>query len=226
MNLTCHFCKGTSRIGGVIPARYAVLGGWTGRDRKAVEAHIQELKSLGVPAPSATPLFYRVSAERLTTAGQIQALGENSSGEVEFVLAAVDGELWVGAGSDHTDREVERYGVAVSKQMCDKPVAPEFWPYTEVEPHWDRLVLRAYSEIAGKRQLYQEGPVSALMHPRDLLAAYCGGRLADGTVVFGGTLSSIGGIRPAEAFNFELEDPVLGRSIRHGYRIEVLPLVA
>src|SRR5258708_28829629 len=41
-----------------------------------------------------------------------------------------------------TDREVETYGVTVSKQMCDKPLAPLFWPYDEVAPHWDRLMLR------------------------------------------------------------------------------------
>ena len=40
------------------------------------------------------------------------------------------GRLWVGTGSDHTDREVEKYGVTVSKQMCDKPVAPVFWAST------------------------------------------------------------------------------------------------
>jgi len=60
------------------------------------------------------------------------------------VLLQQDGRLWVGTGSDHTDREVEKYGVSVSKQMCDKPIAPEFWPMVEVAPHWDKLMLRGY----------------------------------------------------------------------------------
>ena len=54
------------------------------------------------------------------------------------------GRMWVGTGSDHTDREVEKYGVTVSKQMCEKPVASRFWAFDEVAPHWDRLMLRAH----------------------------------------------------------------------------------
>ena len=57
---------------------------------------------------------------------------------------STQGKLWVGTGSDHTDREVEKYGVTVSKQMCEKPMAPAFWAYDDVAPHWDRLMLRAH----------------------------------------------------------------------------------
>mgnify|MGYP003694519257 CR=1 FL=1 len=44
---------------------------------------------------------------RLTLASSIQAIGTRSSGEVELVLLQSAGRLWVGVGSDHTDREVE-----------------------------------------------------------------------------------------------------------------------
>ncbi len=77
-------------------------------------------------------------------------VGESSGGEVEFVLLQHGGRLWVGAGSDHTDREVEKYGVTVSKQMCEKPIASTFWAYDDVAPHWDRLLLRAH--VIEKRQ--------------------------------------------------------------------------
>jgi hypothetical protein len=43
--------------------------------------------------------------------------------------------------------------------------------------------------------------------------------------MFCGTLGAIGGIRPATRFEMELADPILGRSIRHAYDIEVLPVV-
>jgi hypothetical protein len=39
-------------------------------------------------------------------------------------------------------------------------------------------------------------------------------------------LGAIGGIRPALRFEMELEDPVLGRMMRHGYDIDVLPVVS
>ena len=39
-----------------------------------------------------------------------------------------------------------------------------------------------------------------------------------------GTLPAIGGIRPAERFEIELEDPVLGRTLRHAYAVAALPV--
>src|SRR5579864_3414202 len=84
-----------------------VIAGWTGRDKAAVEKHIEELAVLGVKRPPTTPVFYRASAARLTLDDEIEVLGETSSGEVEFVLLQHGGRLWVGTGSDHTDRQVE-----------------------------------------------------------------------------------------------------------------------
>jgi len=205
---------------------HAVIAGWTGRDAAAVEKHIAELEAIGVKRPATAPIFYRVTAARLTTDDSIEALGETSSREVEFVLLQHDERLWVGAGSDHTDREVEKYGVSVSKQMCDKPIAPEFWPMVEVAPHWDRLMLRAYIAENGKRVLYQEGPVTAMLDPLDLIEKFSGKTgLAEGTLMFCGTLSAKGCVRPSDVFEVELDDPVLGRKIQHRYGIRTLPVL-
>jgi Protein of unknown function (DUF2848) len=209
-----------------IAIKEAVIAGWTGRDAAAVEKHIKELEELGVKRPATTPIFYRVSAARLTCAGEIEAVGEASGGEAEFVLLQHSGRLWVGLGSDHTDREVEKYGVTVSKQMCDKPIAAQFWAYDEVVPHWDRLILRSHVVEGGERKLYQEGAVSAMRHPQDLLERYAkDAKLAEGAMMFGGTLAARGGVRPTQEFIFELEDPVLGRKIAHAYRVRTLPIL-
>jgi hypothetical protein len=204
---------------------HAIVAGWTGRDAAAVEKHIRELEALGVKRPASTPIFYRVSAARLTTDGCIEAVGESSGGEVEFVLLQHGGRLWVGTGSDHTDREVEKYGVTVSKQMCDKPVAATFWAFDEVAPHWDRLELRSYVEENGKRALYQDGSVAAMIDPRDLMKRYATGELPDNAIMFCGTLAAHGGVRATPQFAFELEDPVLGRRISHAYRVRTLPIL-
>jgi hypothetical protein len=42
--------------------------------------------------------------------------------------------------------------------------------------------------------------------------------------MFCGTLAVKGGIRPADAFEMELEDPVLRRTIRHKYAVAALPV--
>ena len=205
-----------------------VIAGWAARDQASVEAHIKELEELGVKRPSRVPLFYRVSADRLTIAERLQVLGGDSSGEIEAVLIADDrGRLWVGVGSDHTDRKVEAYSVAVSKQICPKPVSAELWPFEEVADHWDSLHLRSHVFIDGERQLYQEGSVANLLDPRDLIRRYTGGDVLPArTALFCGTLTAEGGVRPAARFEMKLEDPVLGRSLVHAYELDELPEVA
>jgi hypothetical protein len=203
-----------------------IVAGWTGRDEAAVEKHIAELAAIGVKPPATTPIFYRAAAARVTLDDEIEVLGKASSGEAEFVLLQQDGRLWVGAGSDHTDREVEKYGVSVSKQMCDKPIAPDFWAYDDVAPHWDRLMLRAFISDPGRRTLYQEGPLTAMLDPLSLIGKFNGkGALDDATLMFCGTLAARGGVRPSEIFEFELDDPVLGRKIARSYRARTLPVL-
>ena len=203
----------------------AVIAGWTGRDPITLEEHMRELEALGVARPSSTPMFYFVSTSRLITAPVIEVSGDRSSGEVEFVLVQSGGRLYVGVGSDHTDRAVEAYSVTVSKQMCDKPLATELWDFADVEGHWDTLSLRSWVFVDERRVLYQEGSVSDMRAPADLIERFAGTReLPDGHVMFCGTLAAIGGIRPAQRFEFEIEDPVRGRRIRHGYDVVSLPV--
>ena len=85
------------------------------------------------------------------------------SGEVEFVLIGWQGRIFVGCGSDHTDRKVEAYSVTVSKQMCDKPVASVLWELEDVIAHWDKMILRSWAMIDGARVLYQEGTLDAML---------------------------------------------------------------
>ena len=203
----------------------AVIAGWTGRDPVARDKHIAELEALGIARPATTPIYYRCSARRITLEDRIEVSGENSSGEVEFVLIGWQGRTFVGLGSDHTDRKVESYSVTVSKQMCDKPVASTLWELEDVIGHWDRMILRSWAWINGKRELYQEGTLDAMLPVKELIERGFGGKgLPDGCAMFGGTFAAKGGIRPADRFEFELEDPVLKRKISHGYDVITLPV--
>ena len=196
--------------------RELVIAGWTGRDERSLRKHIRELEELGVKPPKTTPIFYRVSANLLTTENEIQVSGADTSGEVEFVLLQ-GSELRVALGSDHTDRKAETIGVSLSKQLCAKPVSRESWRYDEVKPHWERLMLRSWTD--GK--LYQEGPVTVIRSPEDLMSRY---PLKPGYAMFCGTLAAKDGIRGGARFTMELEDPVLKRKLSHEYRVRVLPV--
>ena len=204
-----------------------IIAGWTARDEAAIQEHIEELAELGVAPPSRTPLFYRVAARRLTTDAYIEAIGEASSGEAEFFLLNIDGDVWVGAGSDHTDRAAEAQGITLSKQMCDKPVARPVWRLADVKAHWDRLRLSSWIVEGGERLAYQDGQVAAILSPDDLMGKFAvedeDGGLGPGDLMMCGTLPAIGGVRSSAHFAFSLTDPVLDRRIAHAYDIVTLP---
>jgi hypothetical protein len=204
-----------------------VVAGWTGRDTAALTHHIEELAALGVPRPSSVPVFYRTSVNGLTQTERLEVLGPDSSGEVEPVLFGLDDGVWLGIGSDHTDRKAETMGIAMSKQLCGKVVGTTLWPLAEIADHWDRLVIRSYATIDSKRVLYQEGPLAGMRTPEDLMSLYDGStRLKPGTAMFCGTVGAIGGIRPASRFEMELEDPVLNLKMAHAYDVVALPVIS
>jgi hypothetical protein len=203
-----------------------IVAGWTGRDEKALHHHIEELAAIGVPRPSSVPVFYRISTANLTQTGRLEVLGPDTSGEAEPVVVALQDGLWLGVGSDHTDRKAETMGIALSKQLCAKVIGKTLWRLDEVAGHWDQLILRAHVSIDGKRLKYQEGPLSTMRNPADLMARAGGeAKFVTGTVMFCGTLGAIGGIRPAAQFTAVLVDPVRGREMSCDYAIDVLPVV-
>jgi hypothetical protein len=214
--------------GRVVDIDELVIAGWTGRDVEALNHHIEELKAIGVQPPSKVPLYYRVTANLLTQTETVQVLGDDTSGEVEPVLVGTPDRLWVTVGADHTDRKLESYGVAHSKQVCPKVIGRTAWRFEEVAPHWDRLMLRSFIEEGGKRVLYQEGPLAKIRAPRELIAGWRNGdkRLPAGVAMFCGTLPALGAIRSSSRFEMEIEDSVLGRKLAHAYDVEALPLIS
>jgi len=206
-----------------IPIKEVIVAGWTGRNREAVEHHIQELAELGIAPPSETPLFYRVSDTCLVQAEGIQVLGSATSGEAEPLLVRHECALWLGLASDHTDRELEAVSVAASKQACPKPVAGQLWRLDEVAGHTDDLILRCHILEDTGWVLYQEGPLAKILPLGELVDRL---QMAEGSAMLCGTLPAIGPIRPSAAYRMELSDPILGRRIKLEYQVKTLPIVA
>ncbi|MGL5114823.1 MAG: DUF2848 family protein, partial [Beijerinckiaceae bacterium] len=121
----------------------------------------------------------------------------------------------------------ETFGIALSKQLCPKPVSRDLWRLDEVLPRWDTLELRSHALVGGDRVLYQDGRLASLRPPADLIQRWTdGGALMPGTLMFGGTIAAIGGIRPASGFEMEIVDPTNGRHLTHRCDIQVLPVVS
>lgn len=204
------------------PLTNLIIAGWTGRDAAAVQHHINELVAIGIPAPSKTPLYYRTGASLLTQSEQIEVLGNGSSGEAEPLVVQAGGKLWLGLGSDHTDREFEKTSVAASKQMCPKPVGTQLWSWSSVADRLDDLTLSSEIFENGAWVGYQKGTL-AKIRPLEKLIEAAG--MKDGTAMMCGTLPAIGGVRPSAQFRARLHDAKMDREITLSYAATRLPLI-
>ncbi|WP_242908091.1 DUF2848 family protein [Actinomadura terrae] len=169
---------------------HLIIAGYTGRDEAATRAHIEELAAIGVPEPPTVPAFYPLDPALLTSGPTIAVAGGNTSGEVEPVLVRHAGRHYLGVGSDHTDRDIERTDIAAAKAACPKPVGDRFVELP-ADGSWDGV--RVESTVDGRP--YQSGSLAALRTPSDLLArlaAACGDLPGD-LVVFAGTLPLLAG---------------------------------
>lgn len=169
-----------------------IVAGYTGADPAAVQHHIDELAAIGVAPPESVPAFYPMPAGVLTQDATISVTGAGTSGEVEPVLLRLSGRLFLGVGSDHTDRDLERDSVARSKAVCPKPVGRAVVEIPSGGLGWHAITLRSVVDGA----TYQEGRMTALLPPTEVLERYeRSGHHDDGgdLVLFGGTLPLLTG---------------------------------
>ncbi|TFG93657.1 MAG: DUF2848 domain-containing protein [Candidatus Atribacteria bacterium] len=203
---------------------YMLNAGYAGRTQEKVLEHIEELEKLGVSGPTEIPILFPITFNQATQEQQIDVQGEQTSGEIEFVLLLHAGEWFVTVGSDHTDRELEQFSVEKSKQACPNVLASCLWPVTEVIEHWDQIHLRAWVTKDGTRVIYQDDTLAALL-PYSVLLDFVRSKVAhnlDGIPIFSGTIATLKGLIFADFFEMEMLDPVLKRSIRHQYSIRPL----
>ena len=221
-NFFVNRVSGSKEITVQIP--YMLNAGYAGRTQEKVREHIEELEKLGVPGPTEIPILFPITLNQATLAQHIDVQGEQTSGEIEFILLQHAGEWFVTVGSDHTDRELEKFSVEKSKQACPNVLASCLWPVTEVLEHWDQIQLRAWVTKDRTRVLYQDETLAALL-PFKVLLDFVRSKVAgslESIPIFSGTIATIEGLIFADFFEMEMVDPVLNRSIRHQYSIRPL----
>jgi len=213
---------GTEKL--TFEVRRMINAGFTGRDSSEVQKHIDELRKCGITTSQEIPSFYPMLPDRITTSERIKVLPDSkTSGEVEYVLLLDGDNIYVTVGSDHTDRELEKHSIPMSKQIYFNVIAPKVWRYEDVKGHWDDLILRAWVEENGQRQLYQEGKLGKIIRPEELIEKVQSRVTGDlrGIVIYSGTLPTIGGgLCFSSRFEMELIDEHVGRAIRYAYSAE------
>lgn len=201
-----------------------IIAGYTAKDQDALRAHIEELEKIGVPAPQTVPMIYQLSPELLSTETEISIVRNDSSGEVEIVLLNIEGEWYVGIGSDHTDRVLEAVSIQKSKQVCAKPISKELWPLSSIEDHWDDLQLKSWYSVNGEVQLYQSGKLEEFLSPKELIEIVeARGYSTSETALFCGTPPIISNeFLYGEEFKAELYNARNDQKIKLSYQTKIL----
>ncbi len=198
--------------------------GFAGRDQEKVMEHVHELEEIGVTPPESIPTLYPCADELVTQEDYIQVLEDETSGEVEFVIIIQGDKIYIGLGSDHTDRSLEAVSIAKSKQICLKPIAKDIWLYEEVKDHWDELRLVSWQKQGDdEEKLYQDGKLSEILKLNDIVEkvkkTYPD---MNNMIMFSGTVPVLNGFVYGTNFRCELRDEVLNRTIKHEYAIQAL----
>lgn len=207
-----------------------VNAGYVGKNQEEVRRHIEELAAKGIPGPKSVPVLYPVIPNTLSLDQTIEVYGNETSGEVEYVLCVVtENEVYVGLGSDHTDRHLEVSDIPRAKQICPNVMGRTVWPMKEVESHWDELLISAQVEKDGKELLYQEGRLGLLLNPAELMSFVkrkIPGPL-ENLVVFSGTMGTLTGeFVCGQKFSAALLDEKLSRQLEISYDIKPLNYLA
>ncbi|SDI05413.1 DUF2848 family protein [Alteribacillus bidgolensis] len=204
-----------------------LIAGYTSKDQEQLQKHIKELEEeLGVEPPPAIPMIYDLSPELLTTNDQISVVNNDSSGEAEVIAAEINGQWYIGIGSDHTDRKLESVSVQKSKQVCGKPITSELWPLASVESYWDEIEMKSWMVDKEGQHLYQSGKLNEFMKPEDLVNIIKERNYySSDSVIFCGTLPLLSeGFIYGEEFIAELYDPIENRSITLHYDVHLLKI--
>jgi hypothetical protein len=209
--------------GGALTAALSrtVAAGFTGADKAAIQAHVDELAEQGIAPPPHIPMLFPVLPTLVTNSDEIAVVGTDTTPEIEVALFQVDGTAWITVASDQTDRVVEAQSITLSKNICPKVVGRTVWPLDEVLDHWNDL--RLTSRCNGT--VLQDGPLSLMARADEILAFVDqhDGPEREGRLVLSGTIPTDAVPPKGEAvIEIELNDPVRGRRIAHSYRLRVL----
>lgn len=199
-----------------------VNAGYTGRNQAEVQKHIDELKEKGIPGPDEIPTYFPKYKELITQEEIVEALDtKGHTGEAEYALLCTADEIYVAVGSDHTDRLLEQASIPKAKQHYPNFVSRDVWKLSQIRGHFDEIILRSRVMHEGKKIIFQEAPLSAMLPPDDLLA-----RVkkivsdTDGLVIYSGTVAAKADLDCTPVFEAELEDPVRNLKLNCSYRLE------
>jgi hypothetical protein len=156
--------------------------------------------------------------EILTNASTIRVTSAQSCGEVEPVLVGVNGRVYLGIGSDHTARDIEREDIATSKRVCPKPIGGSLLRIGVLDASLDALKLESW--IDGEP--YQSGTLAQIAPLQTLLDGFRKRTAAPSFVLSCGTVPLLThGFRFGKTFSAKISGGPLPAPLTLDYTVDV-----
>lgn len=201
-----------------------LIVGYSGSNTKKIMEHIEELeKELGVPAPKRIPTIFECSKEVLTSEEEVSFVGDMTSGEAEYLIIKHSNNIYIGLGSDHTDRKLESVSVLKSKQVCPKPFSTNLWLYDDIKEYWNEIRLESYQVINGEELIYQKGTLAEIL-PVEKIILELESRVGDieNCIIFSGTVPLVSGFKYGSSFKGVLIDENKKRNLELNYKVKII----
>ena len=154
----------------------------------------------------------RITNDRLTTASEIQVLGDNTIAQAAILLIAAGAGMLIGIASNH------KYIDQEDPQLFSKPISRQVWRFQNVADHWKFLSIQSSCETG---EIFQNGNLAEFAPIDDIITLIASNQssLEKGTAVLCVGLPMLKSGRPSSSYNLKLFDQEKDQMLELDYQV-------
>ena len=154
----------------------------------------------------------RITNDRLTTASEIQVLGDNTIAQAAILLIAASAGMLIGIASNHMCIHQE------DPQLFSKPISRQVWRFQNVADHWKFLSIQSSCETG---EIFQNGNLAEFAPIDDIITLIASNQssLEKGTAVLCVGLPMLKSGRPSSSYNLKLFDQKKDQMLELDYQV-------
>ena len=154
----------------------------------------------------------RITNDRLTTASEIQVLGDNTIAQAAILLIAAGAGMLIGIASNH------KYIHQEDPQLFSKPISRQVWRFQHVADHWEYLSIQLRY---GTGEMFQNGNLAEFAPIDEIIPLISSDQssLEKGTAVLCVGLPMLKSARPSSSYNLKLSDQEKDQVLELNYQV-------
>ena len=154
----------------------------------------------------------RITNDRLTTASEIQVLGDNTIAQAAILLIAAGAGMLIGIASNH------KYIDQEDPQLFSKPISRQVWRFQNVADHWKFLSIQSSCETG---EIFQNGNLAEFAPIDDIIKLIASNQssLEKGTAVLCVGLPLLKSVRPSSSYSIKLSDQEKDQVLELDYQV-------